>query len=68
MGNVRTTLLLFVLARPLLAHGVPAQVTADEPYTMEYYYKVQWGHQQEFLRLFSRTTTPCSGRAWRAGA
>ncbi len=51
MRNVRTTLLLFVLARPLLAQGAPPQVTADEPYTMEYYYKVQWGHQREFLRL-----------------
>src|SRR3989440_13052882 len=43
MRNVRTTLLLLVLARPLLAQGAPPQVTADEPYTMEYYYKVQWG-------------------------
>jgi len=58
MSNVRTTLLLFVLARPLLAQGAPPQVTADEPYTMEYSCKVQWGHQQEFLRLFLKNHHP----------
>ena len=58
MSNVRTTLLLFVLARPLLAQGAPPQVTADEPYTMEYSCKVQWGHQQKFLRLFLKNHYP----------
>src|SRR5438445_6930708 len=58
MRNVRTTLLLFVLARPLIAQGEPPQVTADEPYTMEYYYKVQWGHQQEFLCLSLKNHYP----------
>ena len=31
---------------PLLAQGAPPQGGANQPYTMEYYYKVQWGHQQ----------------------
>jgi hypothetical protein len=45
-------------AAPLMAQGAPPQVGADQPYTVEYYYKVQWGHQQEFLDLFQRNHYP----------
>ena len=38
--------------------GAPAQAAADQPYTMEYYYKLQWGHQQEFLQLFLKNHYP----------
>ncbi len=41
-----------------LAQGAPPQSTANEPYTVEYYYKVQWGHQQEFLQLFLKNHYP----------
>jgi hypothetical protein len=51
-----TWLALFPL--PLLAQGAPPQIAADQPYTMEYYYKVQWGHQQEFLQLFLKNHYP----------
>jgi hypothetical protein len=43
---------------PLLAQGAPPQGGADQPYTIEYYYKCQWGHQQEFLQLFLRNHYP----------
>ena len=58
MRNILLTLLLSVLARPLLAQGAPPQTAPDQPYTMEYYYKVQWGHQQEFLQLFLKNHYP----------
>lgn len=58
MRNIRFTLLLAVLTRPLLPQGAPPQVAPDQPYTMEYYYKVQWGHQQEFLQLFLKNHYP----------
>ncbi len=58
MKNVFLTLLLFFCARPLLAQGAPPQSGADQPYTMEYYYKVQWGRQQEFLQLFLKNHYP----------
>jgi hypothetical protein len=45
-------------ASPLLAQGAPPQGGADQPYTVEYYYKVQWGHQQEFLDLFLKNHYP----------
>jgi hypothetical protein len=51
-------LALSVCAMPLLAQGAPPQVGADQPYTMEYYYKTQWGHQQEFLQLFLKNHYP----------
>ncbi len=58
MRNLLFTLLLVFVARPLLAQGAPPQANANQPYTMEYYYKVQWGHQQEFLKLFLKNHYP----------
>ena len=46
------------IAAPLMAQGAPPQGGADQPYTVEYYYKVQWGHQQEFLELFLKNHYP----------
>ena len=45
-------------AAPLLAQGAPPQGRTEQPYTMEYYYKVQWGRQQEFLQLFLKNHYP----------
>lgn len=45
-------------AAPLMAQGSPPQGGAGQPYTVEYYYKVQWGHQQEFLNLFLKNHYP----------
>jgi hypothetical protein len=46
------------LAAPLKAQGAPPQGGAGQPYTVEYYYKCQWGHQQEFLELFLKNHYP----------
>ena len=45
-------------AAPLQAQGAPPQSGADQPYTVEYYYKAQWGHQQEFLQFFLKNHYP----------
>jgi hypothetical protein len=55
------------LAVPVVAQGAPPQGGADQPYTMEYYYKVQWGHQQEFLELFLRNHYPLLKRIESSG-
>ena len=55
---VLLALSLSLLALPLLAQGSPPQGGANQPYVMEYYYKVQWGHQQEFLQLFLKNHYP----------
>src|SRR5215472_8521171 len=51
---------VFLLAATfsMRAQGAPPQGAADQPYTMEYYYKLQWGHQQEFLQLFLKNHYP----------
>jgi len=49
---------LTLAARVLAAQGAPPHVAADQPYIMEYYYKTQWGHQQEFLQLFLKNHYP----------
>ena len=46
------------IAAPLTAQGAPPQGSADQPYTVEYYYKCQWGHQAEFLQLFLKNHYP----------
>ncbi len=58
MRNILLALLLSTCARPLLAQGSPSQTASGQPYTVEYYYKVQWGHQQEFLQLFLKNHYP----------
>jgi hypothetical protein len=52
-------LTFLALAAPVVAaQGAPPQGSADKPYIMEYYYKVQWGHQREFLELFLKNHFP----------
>jgi len=55
---VLTVVFAASLATPLSAQGAPPQTSADQPYTIEYYYKCQWGHQQEFLKLFLKNHYP----------
>ncbi len=58
---MKTMLITFtsvMFAMSAWAQGAPPQGSADEPYTMEYYYKVKWGHQQEFLQLFLKNHYP----------
>jgi hypothetical protein len=60
MSNVwvRFALLLCGAAGPLAGQGAPPQVGTDQPYVVEYYYKAQWGRQQEFLQLFLKNHYP----------
>jgi hypothetical protein len=58
MKRILIALLLLLVAPSIFSQGAPPQGSADQPYTMEYYYKVQWGHQQEFLQLFLKNHYP----------
>jgi hypothetical protein len=66
-GIIRArTVLLFILliAVAILVFGfrdrVHAQNTpaADKPFVIEYYYKVKWGHADEFITLFRKNHYP----------
>jgi hypothetical protein len=52
------SLLAVAFTAPLIAQGAPPQGGANQPYAVEYYYKLQWGHQQEFLQLFLKNHYP----------
>ena len=58
MRNILLALLLAAFARPVLAQGAPSKMAPDQPYAVEYYYKVRWGHQREFLQLFLKNHYP----------
>jgi hypothetical protein len=61
MPAMKTTLLVFLLclaSSAAFAQGAPPHASSDQPYAVEYYYKVQWGHQQEFLQLFLKNHYP----------
>ena len=60
-------LLQMACALPILAQGAPPQGGPDQLYTMEYYYKTQWGHQQEFLQLFLKNRFPLLRRMQESG-
>ena len=51
-------LFLAIVTPAVFAQGAPPQGSADQPYVMEFYYKVQWGHQKEFLDLFLKNHFP----------
>ena len=67
MKNLLLALLFCLAAQPAFSQGAPAQGAPDQPYTMEYYYKVQWGHQQEFLQLFLKNHYPLLKRMVESG-
>jgi hypothetical protein len=55
---VLAAMFLIAPASSVMAQGSPVQPGADQPYKIEYYYKCQWGHQAEFLRLFLKNHYP----------
>ncbi|HZQ92776.1 MAG TPA: hypothetical protein VFA60_13355 [Terriglobales bacterium] len=58
MKRIAVALLLAALAVSALAQSAAPKSAADKPCAVEYYYKVQWGHQDEFLRLFKKNHYP----------
>lgn len=67
MKRMLVTLALAVFALPLGAQGAPPQTAANQPYVVEYYYKTQWGRQQEFLQLFLKNHYPLLQKAVESG-
>jgi hypothetical protein len=67
--GLSTALSLGALA---LGAVIPAAVQAgpggkELPYLVEYYYKVRWGHADEFIRLFRKNHYPVLARQLEAG-
>ena len=64
---MKTLLLALSITGLLFAQGSPPQTAPNQPYTLEYYYKVQWGRQQEFLQLFLKNHYPLLRRNVESG-
>jgi len=64
---VAVVAMMMFTAAPLVAQGAPPQGGSDQPYAVEYYYKVQWGHQAEFLDLFLKNHYPMLQRIKASG-
>ena len=58
MRRLLFALALCIPAATVAGQGSPPQTGASDPYVMEYYYKTQWGRQQEFLQLFLKNHYP----------
>ena len=58
MRRLAFLLLLVLVSAFAHAQGSPPKASADQPYTVEYYYKTKWGFQEEFLRLFKKNHYP----------
>jgi hypothetical protein len=55
-STMATILALLWAGVAAFAQGSPAKSAG--PYVVEYYYKVKWGHSQEFLQLFRKNHYP----------
>jgi hypothetical protein len=54
-------LLLLAFAVPALTlptHAQSSTSVANQPFTVEYYYKAKWGYADEFLQLFKKNHFP----------
>lgn len=65
MRQFLLALLFFVAAIGANAQAAPPAPQA--PYVVEYYYKVKWGHQDEFLALFRKNHLPILKRQIQSG-
>ena len=67
----RHTLTHFAIAltllMPALTHAQAGATPTAEPYVVEYYYKVMWGHQDEFIELFRKNHYPVLKREMEKG-
>jgi hypothetical protein len=62
------TVSLAVVALVTAAPGTSsAQNPLDEPYAVDYYYKVQWGHAEEFIELYKKNHYPILERQVETG-
>jgi hypothetical protein len=56
-----------VLLAAIVPGGVGAQEPAEAPQVVAYYYKVRWGFQKEFERLFMKNHYPVLADDMKAG-
>ena len=63
--TIPTLLILLFATTVSFAQGAPAKSAG--PYAVEYYYKVKWGHSEEFLTLFKKNHYPVLQKGLESG-
>ena len=58
IAGTRALLVALVFLTAAAPRAQAQTMPASEPYVIEYYYKVRWGHFDEFLRLFKKNHYP----------
>jgi hypothetical protein len=59
LGTLLVFLFLLPLSTPVQSQPAESQgERAMKPFIIEYYYKVKWGHADEFLQLFKKNHYP----------
>ena len=61
VGPIIGLLIFFIISPTISSQPV------NDPYTIAYYYKVKWGYQEEFLRLFKKNHYPILKKEREAG-
>jgi hypothetical protein len=64
---VAATLLSAVPPSHIQLAAAPAAAVQERPFTVEYYYKVKWGHTAEFLRLYKKNHQPLLNQQQKEG-
>ena len=67
MKKINITALLVLLLITSFPIFVQSASSKDESFTIEGYYKVKWGHQQEFLELYKKNHYPLLKKAIEKG-
>lgn len=54
---------IFILFAILLTNSILFAQTGNEPFTVEYYYKIKWGSANEFIELWKKNHYPMMKKA-----
>jgi len=58
VSAILTALMFCNVVPAAFSQSAPVAAADSKPYVVEYYYKVKWGYQEEFLTLFKKNHYP----------
>ena len=56
--SLRTFLTSLLVMTALTTHADAPATNSDRPFTVEYYYRIKWGQQEEWMDLYRRSHWP----------
>ncbi len=64
---MKRIILLNIALLCLISAPAVSAADKDKSVTMEYYYKIKWGHQDDFIELYKKNHLPLLNRLVKAG-